>query len=129
MQVAPFPYVDHAASKSAWSAANVRRVEKMTARGLMTDAGLSHVAAAKADGRWVKALEDEKERQKEAVIPDDLAAAFGRNPEAFENFEQMAPGYRRNYIRWIESAKRPETRLKRIREVADRAAKNLKPGM
>jgi uncharacterized protein YdeI (YjbR/CyaY-like superfamily) len=41
----------------------------------------------------------------------------------------MAPGYRRTYLRWVLDAKRPETRLRRIREVVRRAAKNKKPGL
>jgi hypothetical protein len=52
-----------------------------------------------------------------ATISPDIAAALTEEPEARAFFESVAPFYRNNYIRWIESAKRPETRSKRIAEM------------
>lgn len=51
-----------------------------------------------------------------ATIAPDIAAALTAEPQARALFESVAPFYRNNYIRWIESAKRPETRAKRIAE-------------
>jgi hypothetical protein len=58
------------------------------------------------------------------TLAEDLAAAFDAEPEARAFFESIAPFYRNNYVRWIESAKRPETRRHRIAE----AMKSLKAG-
>lgn len=70
---------------SLWSMVNVRRVEELTAAGRMRPAGLAEVEAAKADGRWAAAYQS----QREAVIPDDLAAALDQNPRARAAFESL----------------------------------------
>lgn len=59
-----------------------------------------------------------------ATISPDIAEALIAEPEARACFEAVAPFYRNNYIRWIESAKRPETRRARIAETV----KSLKAG-
>ena len=51
-----------------------------------------------------------------AAMADDLAAAFAANPDAAHFFESLATFYRKNFMRWIDGAKRPETRAKRIAE-------------
>jgi hypothetical protein len=51
------------------------------------------------------------------TVSSDIAAALTAEPEARAFFESVAPFYRNNYIRWIESAKRPETRSGRIAEM------------
>jgi hypothetical protein len=50
------------------------------------------------------------------LLARDLSAALDREPEARRFFESIAPFYRKNYVRWIETAKRPETRAARIHE-------------
>ncbi len=50
------------------------------------------------------------------AMPADVAVALGAEPQARAFFEGLATFYRNNYMRWIESAKRPETRAKRIAE-------------
>jgi hypothetical protein len=49
-------------------------------------------------------------------VSADLAAALRADPQALAFFESLASFYRKNYVRWIEDAKRPETRAKRIAE-------------
>lgn len=116
-------------ARSAWSLLNVRRAERMIVQGKMKEAGWFQINNAKEDGRWQEALDEEERKEKEIIIPDDLAKAFARNRKAWENFKQMAPGYRRDYIRWIKMAKREETRKRRIKEVVNRAKQNIKAGM
>jgi len=50
-------------------------------------------------------------------MPPDIAAALDAEPQARAFFEGLATFYRKNYMRWIESAKRPETRTKRIADM------------
>ncbi|MFE0249970.1 YdeI family protein [Streptomyces sp. NPDC059010] len=70
---------------SLWSMVNVRRVEELAAAGRMRPAGLAEVAGAKADGRWTAAYES----QRNATVPEDLAAALERNPRAKAVFEGL----------------------------------------
>jgi uncharacterized protein YdeI (YjbR/CyaY-like superfamily) len=106
---------------SKWSKPNKARVEKMIAAELMTPAGLVKVDAAKADGSWsaldsVEALE----------IPPDLDAEFKSYGAAKPNFEAFPRSVKRGILEWISSAKRPETRAKRIQETAKLAQENIR---
>lgn len=49
-----------------------------------------------------------------ATVPDDLAAALARSPEASATFEALPPGQRREYIEWVTGAKREDTRARRL---------------
>jgi uncharacterized protein YdeI (YjbR/CyaY-like superfamily) len=91
---------------SLWSMVNVRRVAELTAAGRMRPAGLAEVAAAKADGRWDAAYES----QREATVPDDLAAALERNPRAKAAFERL--GRTDQYLTMLPvlRARTPESR-------------------
>lgn len=107
--------------KSVWSALNKRRIEKLTRLGLIMPAGQAKIDAAKRDGSWT-ALD-----QVEAlIVPDDLAASLKKNAAAGRNFVAFPPGARKNILTWIASAKRPETRERRIKEVVQLAAKNMR---
>jgi uncharacterized protein YdeI (YjbR/CyaY-like superfamily) len=51
------------------------------------------------------------------------------NPKAWSNFNLMTAGYRKQYVGWLQSAKRPETRKKRLEEAIELLEKNQKLGM
>jgi uncharacterized protein YdeI (YjbR/CyaY-like superfamily) len=106
---------------SNWARSNKERVEKLTAAGLMAPAGLAKVEAAKKDGTWT-AL-DQVEAQ---VIPPDLASALAANPAAEQYFFAFPRSVKRAILEWIASAKRPETRAKRIAETVESAAQNIR---
>ncbi len=107
--------------KSPWSRLNKQRVEKLIAQGLMTPAGLAKIEAAKRDGAW-----DKYNVIEELAMPADLKKALAANKTARQNFEAFSPSSKKNILYWIASAKRPETRAKRIQETVALAAKNLK---
>ncbi|WP_370899838.1 DUF1905 domain-containing protein [Chryseobacterium gossypii] len=69
----------------------------------------------------VSLIEDKEERVVE--IADDIASTFDENPQAKELFEKMSYTHKKEYIRWIEEAKKPETRenrkIKMIRMILD----------
>src|SRR5438105_13156410 len=73
------------------------------------------------DGVNVEVILAPDGHQVETISPD-IAAALVAEPQARRFFESVAPFYRNNYIRWIESAKRPETRRARIAELVKRLA-------
>lgn len=104
---------------SGWAATNKARVGKLLEAGLMTPAGIASVERAKLDGSWTSldAIE-------QGIIPDDLAAALAAEPAAAAKFEAFPKSARRAILVWIAAAKRPETRAARVRETAERAARN-----
>ena len=104
---------------SGWAATNKARVERLLAAGQMAPAGLAAIERAKADGSWT--LLDPIEQ---GIVPDDLAAALAAHPPAAVNFEAFPKSARRAILFWIAVAKRPETRAARVRETAERAARN-----
>jgi uncharacterized protein YdeI (YjbR/CyaY-like superfamily) len=103
--------------RSTWSRSNKERVERLIAEGLMRPAGLAAIEAAKANGMW-----DEIDHAEDAVMPDDLAAALGVDPQAQAFWDALPPGQRKLTFRWIGNAKRAETRAKRIAETVRAAA-------
>lgn len=56
------------------------------------------------------------------TLPDDAKTLVEANPAAAANWEALSPGHQRNYARWIDSAKRPETRQRRIEETVRKLA-------
>lgn len=104
---------------SGWSKPNKERIEKLLEAGLMAAAGLAKVEAAKLDGSWntldaVEALE----------IPADLDRALAVYPTARQNFEAFPRSVKRGILEWISTAKKPETRARRVEETARLAAEN-----
>jgi uncharacterized protein YdeI (YjbR/CyaY-like superfamily) len=104
---------------SGWSRSNKLRVERLLSEGRMQPAGLARVEAAKADGSW--SFLDSSEALE---VPDDLAAALGEYPRAAENFKAFPPSARKAILAWIETAKRAETRARRVEQTARLAAEN-----
>lgn len=62
----------------------------------------------------------------EIAMPDDFAAALAATPRAREKFDAFPPGARREYLEWIVTAKRPETRAKRIATATEQSAEGKK---
>lgn len=108
--------------KSNWSKINKDKIEQLTAEGRMMEAGLQSVAVAKQNGSWT--ILDEIEA---LVVPQDLEAALKTKPAAKEYFETLSKSVKKMYLYWVMSAKRPETRQKRISEIVENAALGTKP--
>jgi uncharacterized protein YdeI (YjbR/CyaY-like superfamily) len=107
--------------KSTWSRSNKERVARLESEGLMAPAGLAAVERAKENGSWTSL-----DHVESLVVPDDLAAALAATPGAAANFAAFSPSSRKGYLHWIRMAVRPETRTKRVAEVARHAAANRK---
>ncbi|MHA2092217.1 MAG: YdeI/OmpD-associated family protein, partial [Candidatus Kariarchaeaceae archaeon] len=110
--------------KSQWSPTNIKRAEKMMKSKQMMPAGLIHVNAAKKEGQWVT-----KRKKIPIEIPKDLQELLESDSTALTNFNNFADGYKRDYIRYINDAKREATRQRRLKFVFERSKKNEKPGM
>lgn len=107
--------------KSPWSKLNKQRVEKLLIEGLMAPVGLEKVEAAKQDGSW-----NSYDAIETLTIPADLQQALAANTTAQHNFAAFPPSSKKNILWWIESAKQPETRRKRVEETVTLAAHNIK---
>jgi uncharacterized protein YdeI (YjbR/CyaY-like superfamily) len=110
---------------SIWSELNKNRVATLIQEGRMTEAGLARIKEAKANGQWAKAAA----REDVTVVPPELTAALADNDQARENFEKLAPSHRKQFLYWIGSAKRDETRAKRIKTAIRMLMANRKLGM
>lgn len=110
---------------SKWSSSNKRRVEKTIRDGRMTEFGLAKVEAARRSGIW----EIDPRPLTSPVVPKDLSEALARNGKARHFFESLAPTYQKHFIGWIVTAKRPETRAKRIKESVALLASGQKLGL
>ena len=107
-------------TKSVWSALNKKRIEQLEASGLMHSAGRAKIDAAKKNGSWTTL--DAVDRLE---MPADLAKALGKKGRA--TYDAWPPFLRKQALYWIEAAKRPETRARRIEEVAAAAKKGERP--
>ena len=106
---------------SLWASSNKARVARLEAEGRMTDAGRAAIEAAKADGSW-----EILESVEALVVPDDLASALDEHPGARERWRAFPATAQRAYLLWIATAKRPETRARRVAETAGRVARGLR---
>jgi uncharacterized protein YdeI (YjbR/CyaY-like superfamily) len=102
---------------SGWSRINKQHLEELTAEGRMRPAGLAAIERAKADGSWTKLDEVETLRE-----PDDLAAALEESPAARAQWDTFPRSTRRAILEWISSAKRAETRARRVAETVSEAS-------
>ena len=116
---------NHEKEREIWLIDYKKRAKKMIREGKMTAAGLSKIEAAKKNGNRSAAYTSKKK----LALPSDLKKALMENNLAGENFSSFANAYQNTYIGWVISAKREETRERRIKEVVRRALQNQKPGM
>lgn len=106
-------------AKSTWSKINKDKVLKLIEAGLMSKVGFDTIEIAKLNGSW--AILDEVE---ELVIPEK---AFKAKLGSKDYFLSLSKSVRKAMLQWLILAKLPETRQKRIDEIADLAAQNRKP--
>jgi uncharacterized protein YdeI (YjbR/CyaY-like superfamily) len=99
-------------ARSAWSKRNVGIVDRLLAQKRMRPAGIRAVQAAQADGRWEAAYAG----QATIEVPDDLAAALAAEPRAQAMFEILSSQNRYSVLLRIDSAKRSDTRARRIEQ-------------
>ena len=95
--------------QSHWSAVNLRRVEELIRRGRMAAPGLA--AHARRDPRRIARASFE---QVSVALSPDLERRFRAHRRAWSFFTAQPPGYRRTALWWVSSAKRPDTRLRRL---------------
>jgi uncharacterized protein YdeI (YjbR/CyaY-like superfamily) len=106
-------------ARSTWSAVNVKRVGELTAEGLMHPAGLAAFERRSDDKTAIYAYE----QRKAAKLDAEQERRFKADEKAWAWFQAQAPSYRRTATYWVISAKKAETRQRRLeRLIADSAA-------
>lgn len=109
-------------SKSIWSKKNKTRVGRLIEEKRMQQSGLKEIEAAKKDGRWEKAYDSPAQMK----IPDDFLSLLKKDRQAYEFFKTLnkANTYA---IAWrLQTAKKPETREKRMQVILDMMKKRQK---
>ena len=109
-------------AKSTWSKINKEKIERLINDGLMTKAGHDSIERAKENGSWT--ILDEVE---ELVVPKDFEDALGQYEGATDYFLGLSKSVKKMMLYWLVSAKRPETRQKRIDELVEHASRKTKP--
>jgi len=111
---------------SKWSRLNITRMKKLIAERKMTKAGLEKIDP--------ELLKDKKQtisipEKKGLIIPGRICTALKVNKLAWQNFNKLAPSYKRLYVLWLMDAKREETFQKRVLESISLLEQNKKLGM
>lgn len=112
--------------KTSWSEANLKRVRHLIDAGRMTKAGLEKLGTALE--RYEKEGVAHRPPRQEETSPE-LMSLMHQNPKAWNNFQILAPSLRRQYLGWVISAKKPETRMKRMTELIAVLASGKKLGL
>lgn len=109
-------------ARSSWSKRNREHAERLINEGLMTEFGLAHVQAAKADGRW-----DNAYSVSEMKVPADFLAALEHKPKAKQFFETLNKSSLYVIAYGLISAKKAETRQRRFDKFMDMLTREEKP--
>jgi uncharacterized protein YdeI (YjbR/CyaY-like superfamily) len=104
---------------SKWSNANRRRYAELQARGLLAASGLMSPPTARSGDA----------PRPPRVLPQYIEQALKAEPPAWDYFERLAPSCRRMYIAWIDSAKKQETKMRRLSEAIGRLRAGKKLGL
>lgn len=107
--------------QQAWAQSYKDRVERLAAAGRMAAPGNEAIVRSKLLGMW-----DATAAVDQLLVPDDLRVALRAAGPAEIGFAAAAPSYRRNILRWISAARRPETRAKRIETTVDHATRGVR---
>lgn len=112
--------------KSVWSVLNISRVKKLIQNGTMTGAGMEKIPPEILKPGYQP---DHQLTRRADTLPENLEKMIRPNKKAWENFQKLPPSHKRHYCGWILSAKREETRLRRLKEVVSLMSQGKKLGM
>lgn len=112
-------------SDSKWSKSNKARAQRLLKNGRMAPAGKRSIEQAKRNGWWAEPTNV----RANFSMPPELGARLTQNAKAFECFESLAPSYQRQYFAWIATAKRPDTKKRRLDEAMQLLERGEKLGM
>jgi uncharacterized protein YdeI (YjbR/CyaY-like superfamily) len=108
--------------RSIWSKVNTQHVERLIKDGKMKEAGLKEIEAAQKDGRWQQAYDSHKNM----TIPEDFLNQLEKDAKAKAFFETLNKTNKYSIAFQLQTAKKPETREKRMKTILERLAKGEK---
>lgn len=109
---------------SVWSGINKANALRLIETGQMTKAGMEKIEEAKMNGKWTSAYSS----RRNPTVPEDLRDALSRNKGILDAFNRMANSQKLQYVFWVDSAKKAETRKRRIGAVVKIMQNGRKPG-
>ena len=109
-------------AKSIWSKINREKAEALIRRGQMKPAGLAAIERARQDGRWDAAYDG----QRTASVPDDFQSELDKNEQAQAFFATLDSRNRYAILFRLQTAKKAETRVRRIEQFIQMLAKQEK---
>ena len=115
-------------ARSIWSAVNVKRVAELTKLGRMHPTGLRAFEARDPKRSGIYAYEGQQRKEDQKLDPE-YQAKLEANAKAWTFFQAQAPYYQRIVNRWVMSAKKEETRLKRLATLIDDSARGRRIGL
>jgi uncharacterized protein YdeI (YjbR/CyaY-like superfamily) len=110
-------------ARSQWSRRNVALADRLASQGRMHPAGAAEVERARTDGRWDAAYAGSATIE----VPKDLAAALARNARARKTFESLSRQNRYAVLYRVTTARREETRARRIEQLVAMLARGETP--
>ena len=114
-------------ARSTWSAVNVKRVAELTKLGRMHPAGLRVFETRDPKRSGIYTYEQERRKEEQRLDPE-YQTTLEANAKALAFFQAQAPYYQRTVSRWVMSAKKEETRLKRLATLIDDSASDRRIG-
>jgi len=108
--------------KSVWSKVNTQHVERLIKAGKMKPAGLKEIEAAKRDGRWQQAYDSPKNM----TVPEDFLKELEKDSKAKTFFETLNKTNLYSIAFRLQTAKKPETREKRMKAILEMLARGEK---
>jgi uncharacterized protein YdeI (YjbR/CyaY-like superfamily) len=109
-------------AKSIWSKRNIEHIARLTKEGRMKPAGIKQVEAAKADGRWDQAYDSPGNMS----LPDDFLLELQKDKKAFHFYESLTKANKYAICWRIQTAKKPETKEKRMKEILEMLGRDEK---
>lgn len=109
-------------AKSGWSKINTRHAERLMAAGKMRAAGREQIEAAKKDGRWTAAYDS----QAQATFPEEFLRALSKHKKAQTFFESLSKSNKYAIAYRLQTAKKPETRERRMKMILEMMKKKEK---
>jgi len=111
-------------ANSIWAMSNIRRVEKLIAEGKMREAGYQKIAEAQENGQWEAALR----REQVDIIPEELERELRKVDGALSAYQSLPDSRKKQYIYWLQSAKREQTKRRRVQKITDEVLNRLNVG-
>ena len=105
-------------ANSIWAISNIQRVEKLIDEGKMTEAGYQKIAEAKETGEWDAAIR----REQVEKVPKELEIELRKTKGAVSAYRSLPNSRKKQYIYWLQTAKRENTKQRRIQKIVEESS-------